>query len=133
MAEFQAINFHSLITQVMKEQIEFSPTPSSLPLQLKLAEFSSLAKAVMHRGHLDLIQKLDSKDLEVFIEILVKTKFGAITEVLQTESPSLKNLEALQMIQIDQGNKISLHSSKLMEIFLLTSTGKGSVQLSLIK
>ncbi len=131
MAEFQAINFHSLITQVMKERVEFSPTPSSLPLQLKLAEFSSLAKAVMHKGHLDLIQKLDSKDLEVFIEILIKTKFGAVTQVLQAASPSLKNLEALQMIQIDKGNKISLHSSKLMDIFLLTS--KGSVQLSLIK
>ncbi len=133
MAEFQAINLRSLITQIANDNLECSPTSSSLTLQHKLAEFSSLAKAVMHKGHLDLIQKLDSKDLEVFIEILIKTKFGATTQVFQTESPSLRNLEALKIIQIDKENKVSLHSTKLMDIFSLSSVGKTSVQLSLIK
>ena len=108
MAEFNAINFHSLINQMTKGEEEFLSSPSSITLQLKLAEFSSMAKALMSKGHLELMQKLDSKELETFIEILVQTNFGARTHVTIEESPALNSLEALRIIQIDKEKKLSL-------------------------
>ena len=135
MAEFHAISTQEIINELTYEKQDHPKEVStaSLPLQLKLAEFCSLAKVITSKGYLSLMQRLNHDELNLFIDLLVKTNFGSIPQLDQGQIHCLFSLEALRLISINSDQTVSLNLSAISDLFAIHDEEQVVAPLLLVK